>query len=134
MGVLARRIRQTLAVLLPGAIWFWGELYVSGYTRYPDGSRDIGHMEKILNPVSITVFLLVLGAPTLGAGLIALAIARGRRRLTRAPAQTRPQTDYPFLADALALGILAGAAIAVLVWLASLYAWGIAHPCAGCFG
>lgn len=86
MEAVTHRIRQVLAILLvgllPGAIYFWGELYVSGYTRNPDGSRDIGHMEKLLSPASITDMLLLLSTMTISTGLIALAVTRVTGRLT----------------------------------------------------
>jgi hypothetical protein len=88
MGAVTRRIRQVLAMvlvgLLPGAIYFWEELCVSGYTRNSDGSRDIVRMEKLLTPGSITDIVLVLGVLTIGSALISLTFARATGRITAA--------------------------------------------------
>ncbi|HWE47414.1 MAG TPA: hypothetical protein VG407_15430 [Caulobacteraceae bacterium] len=86
MKFVTSRTRQALATLLvgtlPGAAYFCGELFLSGYTRRPDGGRDLGHVEKLLGGDAVITFVLLLGLPTIGAGLLSLGLARVTGRVT----------------------------------------------------
>jgi hypothetical protein len=69
--------------LLPGAAYFWEELYLSGYTRLPGGARDLGHMEKLLGGgAEVPGLVTMLGLPTLLAGLAAYVATRLTGRVT----------------------------------------------------
>jgi len=48
--------------------------------------------------------------------------------------QARLPTSDPSRAQLIVLGAAAVVTAVVLAWLASLYAWSLAHPCPGCFG
>ncbi len=73
-----RWLAVALVLLLPGAALNAGNVLFSGGSYHPDGTRDLGRLAK--NAAGAPGDVIVLGAVTLMAGLIALALARILKR------------------------------------------------------